>query len=70
MIAVFTCNEDGERTILAVLSDERYIKEYIEKYTKYDYNGKGNKNSDYWIEEFSAFGEGILCVDDNGELND
>jgi len=60
MIAIFTNDGDGYEEIIAIVSDKKYVSDYIKEYTGFEDKGYIVKNDEYWCKTFNKDKEGIL----------
>lgn len=62
MVAILAYDGDGYESIIAVLSDKKWINPFIKKYTGFTPLGfvKHSNSSDYWCKVLKEDEEGIL----------
>ena len=75
MIAIWTYDGDGYRSIIGIVSDKTYVSEYINKCTGFKDEGYVEYNSDtdydsYWCTEFDKDLKGILLDVNNYDSED
>lgn len=62
MIAIFCSDGDGYDSIIAIVSNEKYVSKFIKNHTGFKDVGYTENGREYWCKFFDKDREGILIM--------